>query len=67
MNNLKDKGMCPVEEAPAEKSHNYWVLFSHLEAQRNFVNKKPMDLALLKTIPHLEKSPSSQAVQEQSG
>lgn len=67
MDNLKDKGMCPVEETPGEKSHNYWVLFSHLEAQRNFVNKKAMDLGLLKTIQHLERPASSQAVQEQSG
>lgn len=67
MDNLKDKGMCPVEEASGEKSHNYWVLFSHLEAQRNFVNKKAMDLGLLNTIPHLEGSASSQAVQERSG
>lgn len=67
MDNLKDKGMCPVEQTPGEKSPIYWVLFSHLEAQRNFVNKKPMHLGLLKTIPDLERSASSQAVQEQSG
>lgn len=67
MDNLKDKGMHPVEEAPGEKSHIYWVLFSHLEAQRNFVKKKPMHLGLLKTIPDLERSAFSQAAQEQSG
>lgn len=67
MDNLKDKGMHPVEEAPGEKSHIYWVLFSHPEAQRNFVKKKPMHLGLLKTIPDLERSAFSQAAQEQSG
>lgn len=67
MDNLKDKGMCPVEQTAGEKSPIYWVLFSHLEAQRSFVNKKPMHLGLLKTIPDLERSASSQAVQEQSG
>lgn len=40
MDNLRDKEMCPVDEASGEESHMSWVIFSDLEAQISFVNKK---------------------------